>query len=338
VTHNRGRCITDIFVKKKTSGHFFTLVILASLLLISCTPRPSGKHLLPEEVISMNRPESVPPFRLAPGDKIAVKFYFNKGLDDEITIRPDGKISLQLIDDIQAAGLTPDELDRKLTAAYAAAMQTSIDGYIIGVGDRLAIKSYYYGDLNEEVIVRPDGKISLQLIDEVQAAGLHTEQLDRNITSQLKKYIENPDISIIVREFHRPDLAVLLLESAAQRVYIGGEVKIPSVIPLRGDVGIWDAMLQVGGALETAHLKNVVLIRKSTTGKAQIYSVNIGDIMQGKSPNILLRPYDIVYVPKTAMAEVESFVRMNIFKLIPPQLLFSFTYDINPEVEVKSKN
>jgi len=313
------------------------LVLPVIILVSACTPQPSGKLLPREEVLALNRPEAVPPYRLAPGDKIAIKFFFNKEINDEVTIRPDGKISLQLIDEIQAAGLTPDELDRKLTSAFASALQTSKVGYIIGIGDRLAIKSFYYDKLNEEVIVRPDGKISLQLIDEIQAAGLSTEQLDQNITNKLKKFIDQPDISVIVRDFRRPDLSVIVLESPAQRIYIGGEVKVPSVMPLHGNIGILDAVFQAGGSLETAHLENVALLRKSASGEAEIYSINLTDIMQGTSPNLLLRPYDIVYVPKTAMAQLESFIRMNIYKLIPPQLLFSFTYSLNPEVEIKNE-
>ena len=338
MTCRRDQSINNIFVRKKTYPRLIVLLILTffSFALPSCTPRSSGKSLTTQEIIAMNSLESVPPFRLAPGDKIAVKFYFNPGLNDEVVIRPDGKISLQLIDEIQAAGLTPDELDLSLTRAYASALHTSITGYTIGIGDRLAVKSYYYENINEEVVVRPDGKISLQLIDDVQAAGLHTDELDRRITARLRKFIENPDISIIVRDFHRPDLTVLVQESPAQRIYVGGEVRTPSVVPLRGYVGVWDALVQAGGTLETAHLENIALLRKSSTGTVEVYSINIEDIQQGKSPNILLRPYDIVYVPKTAMAEVESFVRMNIYRLIPPQLLFSFTYDLNPEIQVKA--
>ena len=112
--------------------------------------------------------------------------------------------------------------------------------YHLNPGDVLDIKFFYNPELNETVMVRPDGHISLQLANEIMAAGLTPEELRKSLTERYGKEINKPELSIIVRSF------------SMQRVYIDGEVNRPGMLPLVGPVTIHQAIAAAGGFRETA--------------------------------------------------------------------------------------
>lgn len=312
----------------------FIFPLLSFVFLHGCIMIPEGVGLSGGDVVELNKKQAGE-YRLAPGDRIAIKFFYINKLNDEVVIRPDGKISLQLIDDVTAAGLTPQELDKNLTESYARIFRSSPSSYTLGIGDRLVVKSFYYNKLNEEVVIRPDGKISLQLIDDVTATGLTPEELDVVLTEKYSRYLDTPDISIIVRDFTLPDLSIIVQQIASQKIYIGGEVNRPGIIPLQGRVRVLDAVFQAGGTSDTAKLSTVILLRRTDSGDAEVYTVNLESVISGQHPDVDLRPYDIVYIPKTNMAQVSTFLRQSIYSLIPSQVLYSLTYNTNPEVEIK---
>lgn len=300
-----------------------------------------------ETILALNSSAAArPPYRLTAGDRIAIRFFYNKDLNDEVTIRPDGRISLQLIDEILVAGQTPTELSRALTEAYARSLgipaarvgapesYNPSDTYVLSVGERLSIKSFYHDRLNEDVTIRPDGRISMQLAGELQAAGVTPAQLTSAIIERLKKFIATPDISVIVREFRRPELSVIVRESAGQRIYVGGEVKQPSVIPMPDRLGLMAATMQAGGMLDTARAENVVLLRHDGTAEPQVYAVNLRAILDGQTPDVALRPLDVVFIPKSELAELGVNLR-QIYALLPPNFVFSLGYQINPQVQVR---
>lgn len=316
------------------------LAALSTVFFAGCATTASTGHLLDRDaIVGLNQEVSEKAYRLAPGDRLGVKFSYYKDLNEEVMVRPDGRISLQMVGETDAAGKTPLELGRELTQAYAAAMGTSADEYLLSIGERLSIKSFYHDKLNEDVVVRPDGMISLQLVGEIRAVGISPKQLAANIAEQLKsrKLIDSPDISVIVRDFRRPELAVIVRESAAQRIYVGGEVKQVGMQPLQGRMGVLAATLQAGGALESAHLDNVVLLRHEEAREPALYSVNLKAILRGELPDVALRPLDVVYVPKTFASEAAATLRQYIYNLLPNQFMLSVGYQINPRVEVKDK-
>ncbi|MHC4412468.1 MAG: polysaccharide biosynthesis/export family protein [Planctomycetota bacterium] len=309
-------------------------------------------------------------------DKIAINFSYNEELNQEVTIRPDGVISLERIGEVKAAGLTPAKLDSLLTREYskvlyvdevteAAREGNQLDAldllseshYILSVGNIIAIKFFYNDDLNEDVIIRPDGKISLQRIGEVKAAGLTPTQLDSLLTEKYSKFLKSPEVAVIVRnpklaeltidvkdfmlplvtvvvkDFKLPEVSIAVKKSAAQKVYIGGEIARPGMIPITGMLRVLDAVIQAGGASGTAELEYVILIRYNTSGQPDVHLLNLNQIMRGQSPDVILRPYDVVYLPRTAIAEVSLLAKQYIHNLIPIQ--FTTIYNLNPETEIK---
>ena len=314
----------------------FKVIFLFFVVLSGCT-HYERLTLQPNEILSLNSQYMDAEYHLGVGDVLSVKFFYDDKLNEDVTIRQDGKISLQLIGEISAAGLTPAQLEGLIGEKYSEALKSSNKSYVLGIGERIAVKFYYHDNLNEEVIIRPDGKISLQLIGEVTAAGLEPAQLKSILIEKYEKFIHSSNIEVIVRDIKMPKVTVIVKEQASQKIYVGGEVAQPKLIPINGKVRILDAVIMAGGELKTAELSNVILIRYADSAQPDIYSVDLKKIISGNSPDIILKPYDIVYLPRTAIAQVELFVKQYIYNLLPSQVMFSFPYNLNPEVQVEQK-
>ncbi len=185
--------------------------------------------------------------------------------------------------------------------------------YRIGPGDSLSVKLFYNSELNEDLAVRPDGRISLQLIGEVDALGRTPGDLSRHIAQRYAYHVDRPDAVVIVRGF------------ANQRAFVGGEVRNPRMVPLEGQLSIRDAVVAAGGTLDTAETSSVILIRRGEGGR-EAYRVDIGRGFAGTEDATLLRPYDVVFVPKSFIAQVGTYVDLYINRIIPRNATFMTVY------------
>lgn len=211
-------------------------------------------------------------------------------------------------------------------APEAAALTASSIGkpapYYIQPGDQLDIKFFYNPELNESLTVRPDGKISLQLVDEVQAAGLKPLELDDELTKKYAYELKKPMITVIVKSF------------AGQRIYVGGEVYRQRLMTLTAGMTPLQAVFNAGGFKETAKPESTIVIRKGPGNKPVPIKMDLGDAMHGKSgsAHFLLQPDDIVYVPKSAIAKANKFVNQYIESLLLFRgVSFGFTYELNTD-------
>ena len=188
--------------------------------------------------------------------------------------------------------------------------------YRIEVGDELDIKFFYDPELNERVIVRPDGRVSLQLVHEITAAGLTpaelTEFLARKYASELKK----PEVTVIVRSF------------GAQKIYVDGEVAKPGMLPLLGLVTVTQAISQAGGVKESARTSEVIVIRHGAANKPFAFPVNLEKVIDGTDlrQDVPLKPFDIVFVPRSPIADVNVWVDQYIRKNIPVSLSLGYDF------------
>ncbi len=158
--------------------------------------------------------------------------------------------------------------------------------YLIQPGDLLSIKFFYNSGLNEEqIIVLPDGSISLQLVQGVMAAGMTVNEFTNLLSEKYTSKLEEPDITVIV---HR----------TAQKIYVGGEVEDPQMINLEGPITVLQAILQAGGFNDIANHNKVIVIRNNSDNSRQIIPVNIKEVIKGTdlTQDIQLMPNDIVYV------------------------------------------
>lgn len=206
-----------------------------------------------------------------------------------------------------------------LAKAQSKAQRQIAPEYRLQPGDEIEIKFFYNPSLNERLFIRPDGKISLQLIDELSVAGLTPSQLDEILTKRYATEIKEPELTVIVRSF------------VAQRIYVGGEVTSPQLIPLTGRMTVLQSIFRAGGFRDTAHPSSVIVIRKNAENRPFGIKVDLNGVMKGKKGvrDIELLPYDIVYVPKKTIAKVDLFVDQYIRQLIPVRPGFGFTYDLD---------
>ncbi|MFN8602967.1 MAG: polysaccharide biosynthesis/export family protein [Candidatus Binatia bacterium] len=178
--------------------------------------------------------------------------------------------------------------------------------YAIQVGDTLAVKFYKNPSMNEEVAVRPDGMISLEIIHDVPAAGLSPEDLTADLKRRYAKELADPEISVIIKTL------------GGQRIYVGGEVGSQGAMPLNGGLTMFQAIQQAGGFTKTARRDEVVLIRTDVEGQRTAYKIDLEKVQSGASPeaDVPLRPYDVVFVPRSTVGDlnvwVEQYIRNNL--------------------------
>jgi len=132
-------------------------------------------------------------------------------------------------------------------------------------------------------------------------------------------------------------VTVIVKEFSGQKIYVGGEVNSPGIIPLSGKLTSLQAILQAGGFKNTAELKSVVILRNQGTEDPLFMTINLKEDLStaAHQNDILLKPYDIVFVPKTTIAKMNQFVDQYIEKLIPISKSIGVFYNLNPQVEVK---
>jgi polysaccharide export outer membrane protein len=167
------------------------------------------------------------------------------------------------------------------------------DEYIIGSGDQLSVFVYHNPDLSEGgVAVRPDGKISTPLIEDIVAAGKTPTQLAREIEQRLKKYIQDPNVTVIVRNFVGPP---------DRQVRVIGEAVDPIAIPYRDHMTLLDVMIATKGLTKYAAGNRAVIIRIDGKGKQQTIKVRLNDLIKygDISQNIEMAPGDTLIVPQS---------------------------------------
>jgi polysaccharide biosynthesis/export protein len=176
-------------------------------------------------------------------------------------------------------------------AAAAAAAPRPTDpvlppGYVIGTDDLLSIVYWKDKDMSSDAQVRPDGRIALPLINEVHAAGLTPEQLRAKITEESKKYMEDANITVVVRQIN------------SLKAFITGEVNKPGPYQLTSQMSVMQLISMAGGLREYANSKKIVIMR-TENGKPVSLKFNYKDVVEGKNlqQNIFLKPGDTVVVP-----------------------------------------
>ena len=161
---------------------------------------------------------------------------------------------------------------------------TDSDQYIIGPEDVLYIHIWKEESMSKTVPVRMDGKISLPLVDDVQAAELTPIQLKEVLTKKLKDVIDIPTVSVTV------------MEANSFKVYVAGEVKTPGPLRLRSETSFVQLMTMVGGFTDWANQKKILIIRKEKGTEKRI-KVNYKKIIDGEEPDIVIKRGDMVIVP-----------------------------------------
>lgn len=161
------------------------------------------------------------------------------------------------------------------------------DSFIIGSDDLLAINVWKEPDVSRSIPVRSDGKISLPLVGELQAAGQTPAKLEQDIAARLKSYISEPEVTVIVQQIN------------SQKVNILGMVNKPGSYVLSGSMTVLDAIAQAGGFRDFAKQKSIYVLRQNAEGTQTRLSFNYKEVVKGSNPaqNIRLQPHDTIVVP-----------------------------------------
>ncbi len=331
--------------------------------LLGCTALPSEQSVsvLPPVATLASIPagiETTTPvgtYLIAVNDELEIKFPDRPDLNEIVRVRPDGQISLRLINSVQADGRTPGALEAEIARLYrelslpanASTGGTPARRYVIGVGDELDIKFSHHQGLDQAVKIRPDGMISLGLVKSVLAEGKTPEELEAELERKYQAFLKRPDLVVIVRNYatnrafvgDRPvrpgfeDLrpVVLVRSYAPPQVFVGGEVARPGVLAFRGRLSVLSAIIESGGLKPTAQASTVMVLRRTGPAQAVVIRRDLQPDQTGTGTNdVYLEPFDIVLVPKTPVAEVGEFME-QLFGMLPPlkNSSFGFVYQIN---------
>lgn len=182
-------------------------------------------------------------------------------------------------------------------------------------GDNLQIKFAYWPELDEEQAIRPDGMIALQLIGEVKAKGISPDQLREELLARYASKLKNPEIAVVVRSFD------------SRRVYIGGEVRNPGIVPLQGRMTAMQAIMAAGGFLKpSAKLTQVLIVRRRDDKQyAKLIDLR-APLETNQSQSFYLEPFDVVCVPPKNIDKVDQWVEQYINRVIPRNVSFFFGY------------
>ena len=185
----------------------------------------------------------------------------------------------------QPAKRGPSSPANTAASAPARVVVNTPPGYVIGTDDLLTVRFWGDAEMSVDVVVRPDGKISLPLLNDVDAIGLTPEQLGASVEKAAAKFIAEPDATVIVREIR------------SRKVFVIGQVAKPGAIPLNTDMNVLQALATAGGVLEYANKSDIVIIRREA-GRDKRLKFNYNEVVRGKNlqQNIQLVPNDTVVV------------------------------------------
>jgi len=184
--------------------------------------------------------------------------------------------------------------------------------YRFQIGDALSIRSYYDAQLNQDVVVRGDGRISVLLLGDMLVVGMTPDELGTKIRDPYRRLVGTTDVTVSVTR------------SAGTSVYLNGEVKLPSLLPMDGNLTLLQAVARAGGTLTSADTASVLLIRGREDGTLTVRKVDLEKILRNEAPDVYLQRHDVVYVPKSEIAQVGQFVDQYINAIVPHFVQFQF--------------
>jgi polysaccharide export outer membrane protein len=208
-----------------------------------------------------------------------------------------------------AAHLSPAQCDANARIQAASADEQS---YRIQPGDQLDLTFYPNPEFNDEVTVRPDGKIALRLVGSQQAAGLTPEQLARQLDTAYLGELRDPGASVHVKSM------------PSREVFVAGRVAHPGSFPLEPGMTAMEAISDAGGFADDAREKSVVLIRRDMCGTPHGMRIDLAAAVDedGSDEDVALLPRDMLVVPRSTIGNIDLFVQQYVKNVIPVSPFF----------------
>jgi protein involved in polysaccharide export with SLBB domain len=317
------------------------LTVVLSGLLVFVMACAGGKGTGVQQVAF---PEMKPPpqgpvvldsYRIHKGDTLNIIFPLNPELDlKPVLVRPDGKIVLNLVGQINAYGMSIPELQQTIAQRYRNFIKHTGYSKVLRPNDYFDLKFVYNPELNIGARIQSDGKVSLPLVGEVQAANLTPAQFRQELIAKYSHDIRKPDIAVLTGT--NPNafpidigakyistqgnfINVALVKSAGQFVFVGGQVAKPSPIPYDGHLTVLQAIAAAGGKTDKADMSRVVIVRRGPFDQSEWMRTDLVSPVEGKDlkNDVVLKAGDIVVVPMSGIAKVGVFVQQYLRDTIP---------------------
>ena len=184
---------------------------------------------------------------------------------------------------------------------------------VLAAGDSVELKFFYANELNVTQTIRSDGKITLELVGEVQAAGLTPRQLATQLQKLYSTYLKHSDVAVFQRS------------SFSRRIFVAGSVLKPNTLDMPAEMSVLEAVMMCGGFnMLTANTSQVLVMRDDGKNGRIAYAVDLSGAMSGRTAkSFMLQPEDIVYVPRTRIVDLDQFVAQYINGLVPDGILYT---------------
>jgi len=183
--------------------------------------------------------------------------------------------------------------------------------HTLAPNDEIEVRFPFYPDLNDRVLVGPDGRVSLQLVNTVPVGGLTVADATKLLNRRFSQVLKDPQVTLTLRTY------------APQQVFVDGWVNNPGLVRSEVPLTVSRALAQAGGVKSGAQTDKILILRRSSDGKVFYYQTELGNYAGAGAQDPLLKSYDVVYVPQTVFASLNDFL-INYVKNVP----FFFQYTI----------
>ncbi len=193
--------------------------------------------------------------------------------------------------------------------------------YLVQVGDVLGVRLYTAPELDEDVTVRPDGRLGTTLVQSVQAAGRTPDEIAADLQRAYASELKDPKLTVEVKS------------ASPARVYVAGDVVSPGEFTTQGPtLTLLQAVARAGGLRTTGDDTHVFIVRHATGNRPLVLSVDYRAAMTGTNPaaDVVLAPFDVVYVPRTGIAQIYVWFNQHFQQFVPVN--WGFSYNLNPLV------
>lgn len=204
-----------------------------------------------------------------------------------------------------------DELEEPVFKPAQEQIKREDIEYQLQTNDELEITFFYYPELDQTVVIRPDGFISLPLVGEIKAGESSCAKVRRDLVEKYSSILKEPEITVMIKKF------------TPQRVYVGGEVANPQVIELGKGKTTLQAIVEAGGFKDSAEMRNVLILRNVGQPTFRTIKVDMMKLFVSKrlvKNDLQLQATDVVYVPKTLINKVNQFVDQYMNKIVPNEV------------------
>ncbi len=274
-------------------------------------------------------------YTFSPGDEFDLRVPDAPRFDQTVRIRPDGSVSLPLLGELRLQGRTVEEVQADLRARMTRlAGDAQRREYLLHANDEIEIKFPFQPQLNEVVRLRPDGKIQLQMVGVVQAEGLSPEELQRALVLLYTRWLRRPDLAVILRTANSQNVRtvngqgragmlglepfIIVRNSQALQIFVGGEVARPGSLSFRPGLSLVQAVIEAGGQLASGDATQLVVLRRGPGNTVEVVHRGFeGSVLQSPGQDILLKPFDVVVIPKSGAATLADTLNQYVFNLVP---------------------